>query len=106
MRKEVHMQTNRQLLPGDIIGSTGVVNYQVRGSEGCPAALLHRCLVPYHRAMLHGLAAYPEDPDHKYSIFYRKLCVDHNQCLKETGFGGSWFVFLSSLGPLRIFVYV
>jgi len=42
------MRTNRQLLPGDIIHSPGVVDYQVRGSEGCPAALLHCCLMPYH----------------------------------------------------------
>lgn len=79
------MHINRQLLSGDITGSTRVVNYQVRGSEGCSLALLSCRPVPYHGAMLHALADYPEDPDHKYSILYRKLCMDHNKCLKETG---------------------
>lgn len=80
------LHTNRQLLPGDIIGSTGVANYQVRGTKGCPAELLWCYLVPYHGATLLAPTAYPEDPPHKHSIFYRKLCVPHNQCLKEIVF--------------------
>lgn len=80
------MYTNRQLLPGDIIGSTGVANYQVRGTKGCPAALLCCYLVPYHGAALLAPTAYPEDPSRKYSIFYRKLCVHHYQCLNEIVF--------------------
>lgn len=47
-RKEVHMHTDSQLLPGDVIGSAGVVNYQGRGNTGWPAALLHCCSVLYH----------------------------------------------------------
>lgn len=76
MSQAAPMHTNRQLLPEDSTGSTGVGTRA--GQHGMHSSSLALLAI----ALSWGHAPWSLSYQ-KYSIFYRKLCVDHNQCLKK-----------------------